>query len=76
MTEERLAREIGNNLKSVMYEYGVTQKELSELTGISRSTISKYIYGDMVPTLKNILNIAYALECDITELVDADEPII
>ncbi len=75
MTENQLAREIGDNLKSIMDEYGISQKELSELTGISRPMISKYISGDFIPTLKNIINIAYILECDLTELVDADEMI-
>lgn len=76
MTETGLAKGIGSNIKSALDEYGISQTELSELTGISKSTISKYVYGDIIPTLKNLINIAYALECDLTELVDADEKII
>lgn len=76
MTEVQLAKEIGFNIKRALDEYDMTQVELSELTGISKSTITKYIYGDAIPSIRNLINIAYVLECSLTDLIDVDEFII
>lgn len=73
MTENQLAKELGANLKSVMDEYGVNQKELSEMTGISRPMINKYVNGETIPTLINLINIANILDCELTDFVDAYE---
>ena len=48
----------------------MSQKELSEATGINESTISRYIAGNCMPTLKNVVSIMIALECEFYELVD------
>lgn len=75
MTREELRKDFGYNLKRKMKEYGISQTELSQVTGVCPSTLSRYIYGEMIPTLPNLINLSLALDCDITDLIDNDEKI-
>ena len=58
------------NLASLLDETGMTQRELSEATGISKGTINKYINKRQFPNVINIIKIARALDCDPSELID------
>lgn len=72
MTELELMRDFGENLKSLLDEWGMSQQELADEIDVGKSTISKYINGTCMPSLVNVINIAYVLECDIEELIDID----
>lgn len=76
MTEIEFMQEFGKNLKEELDVAGLSQKELSDETGISESTISYYIKGERAPSLKNVINIALALDCDIDDLTDVTDKII
>lgn len=76
MTKFEFYREIGQNLKDLLDEYGMTQRELAIRIGVSKQIISAYINGERKPTIENLANIAYVLECDINELIMVDEMII
>lgn len=58
------------NLRKYMRERNITQSELSEMTGISRSAISKYI-GEayQVPDVYSLINIAHALTVSVSNLI-------
>lgn len=73
MTEQRFIQEFGYNLQRELDDYGMTQKELADAIRVSKSTINLYINGNTMPTLKNVINIAYALDCDIEDLIDVGE---
>ena len=73
MTERELAIEFGNNLQTVLDDYNLTQRELCKMSGVDKSVISRYIHGEQIPKLKHVINIAYALECDIRDLLCTDE---
>lgn len=60
----------GDNLRSMMDEYRYSQKELAEVTGLSQSTICKYINKQQMPTIKAIINLSYELGCDLYDLID------
>lgn len=75
MTEVEFMTKIGNNIKDVLEDSWMTQKELSEETGLSESTISCYIRGTRMPSIKNIVNISLALDCDLTELIEIKDRI-
>ena len=75
MSERELAEEIGMNLARLLEENEMNQTQLSILTGIDKSTISKYIKGLALPTTKNLVNIVYALDCYFDDLVPSDEQI-
>lgn len=57
-----------DNLRDLMKEVGISQQELADETGISKGTISKYIHKQIMPSLKNFMNICYVLDCDPTDL--------
>ena len=52
---------------------GVSEMELSEMTGISAVTISKYLHGKSIPNGRNIRKIAMALGCTPNDLMWVDE---
>lgn len=54
---------LANNLRDARVMRGYSQKALSEKAGLNVSTICKYEMGKTIPTLKNITEIAKALNC-------------
>ena len=76
MTEVQFIRSFGNNLADQLEDAWMSQKELAEETGLHESTISRYVRGEMMPTLKNVINIMHALDCEFEDLVDCYEKII
>ena len=73
MTEVQFMKRIGENLQYLLEDSWMTQKELAEDTGISESTISRYIRGEVMPTAKNLANIVRSLGCEWDELIDTNE---
>ena len=76
MTEAEWLDIFSNNLIDMLNEQGYSQEELAYETNLSQSTISKYINKKQLPSLKAIINIAYALDCSIDELIDFGEKIL
>lgn len=62
-----------DNLTDIMREYGITQRELAEDAHLSKSTINRYINKQQIPNIRAVINIAYALNISIDELVDFEE---
>lgn len=67
MTEQEVSVEFRQRLRRLMTQQGVSQLELSELTGIPQSTISNYLTGKFLPGFYNMDKIAKALKCSIDE---------
>lgn len=57
-----------DNIKKIMVEKNMAQKELSIRTGISRVTLSYYMNYHRSPKLEAIAAIAIALGVDVGEL--------
>lgn len=69
--DERHYREsFSRNLKQKMKENGLAQQELSDLTGISVISLSKYMNAKTTPSIYNLYRIAKALRCSTSELTD------
>ena len=68
-TEEDWRRHFSLSLNRKMRNMGVFQDQLSERTGISKVTISKYMNGKATPSGHNISKLAKALKCSPTELM-------
>lgn len=64
---------VGENIKRIRKEKGLTQKKLGELCGIAESNIRKYENGKQNPKVDTLKKIAKALECQVS---DIDETII
>lgn len=57
-----------NNLKAVRKEKGISQRELAELVGVSRNTISSIETGQFNPTAKLALILCVALDKKFEDL--------
>ena len=70
MSELDWLNSFGDNLREMIDEANMTQRELAEETHLAESTISEYIHKQKTPGLKSIINIAYTLDCSIDDLID------
>lgn len=62
--------EIGENIKRIRKEQGLTQKKLGELCGIAESNIRKYENGKQNPKIETVDKIAHALKVNIVDIMD------
>lgn len=76
MSESEWIDIFANNLIDILDEYGMTQRDLADETGLAESTISRYIRKEMAPSVFAIINIAYVLDVSIDELVDFGDRIV
>ena len=75
MTQTEWKNIFGENLDSLLRERGMSQAQLARDSGVSTAMISEYINKRSIPGLTAAINIAYALDISIDELVDFDERI-
>ena len=69
MTQTEWKETFGDNLKSILEERGMSQRDLANETGLSTSRINEYIKGYTAPNIFAIINMAYVLDIDIDEFV-------
>ena len=61
---------IGEKIKELREDKGISQYRLAEITGINRSTINRYENGSIQKiSFDNLLKICEALEIDIKEII-------
>ncbi len=58
---------------NLMTERGINQKQLSQLSGITESSISRYLHSSQRPRMDIVVNIAKALHVETEYLLDDDE---
>lgn len=76
MSEVEWMNIFGDNLIDIMNEQGYNQEQLADATGLTQATISKYINKKQMPSIKAIVNLAYALDCTTDELIEFGDRII
>lgn len=59
----------GERIRELRQKHGLTQVELSELSGYPQGRISEIERGSRAPTLMTMIRLAIALDCDLTQLV-------
>ena len=59
-----------SKIKKALMDAGITQKELAEKTGLSRSSISQYFSGRLKPPEKALRKMAEALNLSFDSLTD------
>ena len=69
MSEMDLLDMFAENLKYVMNDENVSAAELARLTGLKKSTISRYLKAQRMPSMKAFLNICRALNCDYYDIL-------
>lgn len=62
-----------NRLREAMKAKGLSQQELSNLSDVSKSSISHYINGKNVPDNFQAYKLSKVLDCDPTWLMGIDE---
>lgn len=70
ITDEQCRKSFAYHLSELMVLRGFTQLTLSEYTGISKASISAYLNESKTPSMTNMRKIAYALDCQLGELLD------
>lgn len=61
---------LGLNIRHYRHTRQITQIELAELVGCSVGTISKLEHGQYKPSVELIFQVAHALGCRASELVE------
>lgn len=70
MTEAEWLNIFSRNLQEYLVDYGANQSDFAEDTGLSQQAISNYVNGKQIPTLRAIINMAYALNVDLNDFID------
>lgn len=70
ITEEDWVKDFSMILRQKIFLRGMSQGDLSEATGISKVSISKYMTGKSIPSYYNMTKIAQALECSVSEFTN------
>lgn len=70
VSEEEWRKVFSDRLHNRLITLGMSQETLSEITGISQVTLSKYFNGKATPSTYNSKKLAEALKCPIGELVE------
>lgn len=70
MTEQEWLDIFADNLKGLMLYSNMTQRELADAAGLSDTAISYYVNGQKMPGIRAIINLAHALDVDVSELID------
>ena len=60
--------DFGNRLKAIRTERGLTQEKLAELSGLHRTYVGAVERGERNISLKNLQNLAIALNVSLSDL--------
>ncbi len=64
---------IGKRILELLQSNGMTQKDLSDVTGITEVSLSRYINGSRTPKAPALANIATALHTTANDLLGTEE---
>lgn len=59
-------------VKELMIRQNINQKELSNLSGISEASLSRYLKGTTKPRMDILINIANVFKVDVNTLTEAE----
>ena len=75
MTEQEWLNIFGDNLRDILKEYGYSQREFAEATGLTDSMVSRYIQKKAVPSITSLINMSMELGIDLEEFANFRERI-
>ena len=61
-------KEFGHQLRRAIADRGITQEQLSDMTGISRQMLSRYVKGTSTPSGYVLSRLSEVLDCDVRKL--------
>lgn len=68
MTSNEWLQIFATNLKKIMNMRHCSQRELSNLTGLAESNISRYLSCQQIPKSSTLIDISNALGCTVDDL--------
>ncbi|EGQ3938031.1 TPA: helix-turn-helix domain-containing protein [Staphylococcus pseudintermedius] len=74
MEENKVRKILAKNLKQLMKEHNIDQKELAEALGVSQPTVSNWIQETKYPRIKRIQQIADYFNVPKSRLISDREP--
>lgn len=63
----------GERIKALLKEKKITQKQLAELSGVTKSALSHYIKGDRIPSGVVSADLAYALKTTVNYILGKED---
>lgn len=76
LTEAQWSRKFSEKVRKIMIYRGYSQRELAKLSRIPENTLGRYLNGKRIPRADQIVNIAKALDCSTSELIQFGEMVI
>lgn len=70
MSQQEWIDIFADNLRDKIIEYGATQAEFADDCGLAKSTVSRYLKGQTIPSIFALVNMSHVLGCSIDELAD------
>lgn len=67
MNEDDWRKEFGRKLRRAISDKGINQDKLSEMLGISRQMLTRYVRGTSTPSGYNLSRLSEILDCDVRE---------
>ncbi|WP_444890273.1 helix-turn-helix domain-containing protein [Microbulbifer sp. DLAB2-AA] len=64
---------LGNNVRRIRKEVGISQQQVADATGMSKNTISNIETGKTAANSNSVLKISKALGCTVDELMKGVE---
>ena len=71
MSEVEFIDIFADNLRDMMEDVRISQRELAKEAMLSRITINRYLNKKMMPSLRAIINICYVLNCNLYDILPA-----
>ena len=68
-TDAGWKKEFARRLRKKIAMRGITQTNISELTGISQPLLSLYVQGKSLPSAQKVSSLAKALNCSVNDLI-------
>lgn len=70
LTEEEWNMEFASRLTEIMQTKRWTQASLADATGISQGMIGKYVRGESIPSIRNLVKMTKAMNYSPEDLID------
>ena len=69
-------QQFAEEVKYYLKENHMTQRDLADKAGLAESSISEYLNSTSIPSTTAVINIAYALDVEVNELIDFGSRIV
>lgn len=71
---DQITKNIGENLKRIRQERGISLEKTAELTGVSKAMLGQIERGDSNPTVTTLWKIANGLRMSFSSLIHQEQP--